>query len=106
MKTTPQEACEAVKRVLAEVSREHEAAYTVISQAVRICVSSGMSRKETARFLDIPGRRIDKRGQYFRSLLATRDLFLSAFASRKSPSHEEAVSDIIQRAWNSKAPHF
>jgi hypothetical protein len=103
MNPTPQEAKEAVKRVLAEVSREHEAAYAVIAEAVRVCGSSGMGRKETAQFLGVPARRIDRRGQYFRSLRGTRDLFRGANDARRLDSPSESVDVIIQRAWKMEA---
>lgn len=98
--TTPQEARTAIKNVLAEVPREHEAAYRVIYEAVRVCIESGMERKAAAAFLGISPRRIDKRGQYFRSLQATRLLFRSAFnISRDAWAQEDVVDAIVRRAW-------
>lgn len=98
MTLNPQDARDAVSRVLAEVSREHEAAYAVISKAVRICVTSGMSRRETARYLGIRKHLINRSGQYVRSLRATKDLFGSAF-SVSDPKTREAIENIIERVW-------
>lgn len=98
---TPDEAKDAVQRVLTEVPREHEAAYLVISEAVRVCLHGGMGRREAAGFLGIPRWRVDSQGRYFRSLRATRNLLRSAF----SPNYGEGVADtksvdaIVRRAW-------
>jgi hypothetical protein len=98
--TTPQEARTAVKNVLAEVPPEHEAAYRVIHEAVRVCIESGMERKVTAVFLGISRWRIDKRGQYFRSLRATRQLFRSAFnISGDAWAQEDFVDAVVRQAW-------
>ncbi|MEO3935028.1 hypothetical protein WMO79_19715 [Micrococcaceae bacterium Sec7.4] len=100
MNPTPQDAQLAVKRVLAEVNKENEAAYRVIFEAVKICMASGMNRREAAKFLGVRARRIDRRGQYFRSLLATRDLFRGALNAGSRPSADAAdVEAIIRRAW-------
>lgn len=97
---TPDHAQAAVNRVLSEVPREHEAAYRVIREAVQICLDAGMDRKVAAIFLGISRRRIDKRGQYFRSLWATRKLFRSAFdASSAALEHQDSVDTIVRRAW-------
>ncbi|AOT05824.1 hypothetical protein [Arthrobacter sp. U41] len=107
MNATPQEAQLAVKRVLAEVNKEHEAAYRVIFEAVKICIAAGMKRQEAANFLDVQARRIDRRGQYFRSLLATKDLFRSAFPTeRGSAADAETVDDLVRRAWNRAEPRL
>ncbi len=102
MNPTPQEAQLAVKRVLSEVNKEEEAAYRVIFEAVKICLASGMKRREAAKFLGVQARRIDRRGQYFRSLLATRDLFRSAFLSPgpRPGVAPDTVNAIVRRAWN------
>ncbi|UOD83493.1 hypothetical protein [Paenarthrobacter ureafaciens] len=89
--TTPQQAKTAVQKVLAEVPREHEAAYQVIHAAVRICMEVGMERKATAQFLGISRWRIDKQGRYFRSIRGTRDLFRGGSGR---------VDEIVQRAWS------
>lgn len=100
MNPTPQEAQVAVKRVLTEVNKEHEAAYRVILEAVKICIATGMKRREAASFLGVQARRIDRRGQYFRSLLATRDLFRGAFNVHSGSSDDAAeVEAIVRRAW-------
>lgn len=97
---TPQQAQAAVKRVLAEVPREHEAAYRVIFEAVRVCIEAGMEKKAAATFLGISRWRIDKRGQYFRSLAATRQLFRSAFDVTSGPRTQQGSIDaIVSRAW-------
>jgi hypothetical protein len=101
MNPTPQEAQIAVKRVLAKVNKENEAAYRVIFEAVKICIVSGMNRRETARFLGVQARRIDRRGQYFRSLLATRNLFHGTSKSGAGSSSDAAeVEAVVRRAWN------
>lgn len=98
--TTPDQAQAAVRRVLSEVPREHEAAYRVIREAVHICLEAGMERHIAAIFLGIPRRRIDRRGQYFRSLWATRKLFRSAFdVSNAAWGREDSVDAIVRRAW-------
>lgn len=100
--TTPEKAQKAVQSVLAEVPREHEAAYLVICEALRVCLQGGMNRREAAGYLGIPRWRIDSQGRYFRSLKATRNLLRSAF----SPAHSgdtasnDAVNAIIRRAWS------
>jgi hypothetical protein len=99
MNPTPQDAQLAVKRVLSKVHKEDEAAYRVIFEAVKICIVSGMNRREAAKFLGVQARRIDRRGQYFRSFLATRDLFRGALNSGLSPSANEAVDAMVRRAW-------
>ena len=100
MNPTPQDAQQAVKRILAEVDNENEAAYRVIFEAVKICIAAGMNRRETARFLGVQARRIDRRGQYFRSLLATRNLFRSARSAGSSAYADAAdVEAIVRRAW-------
>ncbi|RNL59192.1 hypothetical protein [Arthrobacter oryzae] len=107
MNATPQEAQLAVKRILAEVNKEHEAAYRVIFGAVKICIAAGMKRQEAAKFLGVQARRIDRRGQYFRSLLATRDLFRGAFhIERGSAADAEAVDVLVRRAWKHAEPHL
>jgi hypothetical protein len=103
MNPTPQEAQLAVKRVLAKVNKENEAAYRVIFEAVKICIVSGMNRREAARFLGVQARRIDRRGQYFRSLLATRNLFpgtVNSGAGAGSLADAAEVEAIVRRAWN------
>lgn len=99
MSPTPQEAQQAVKRVLSEVNKENEAAYRVIYEAVKVCIASGMKRREAAKFLGVQARRIDRRGQYFRSLLATRDLFRGAFNAGGSSAGHEAIDAMVRRAW-------
>lgn len=100
MNPTPQDAQLAVKRVLTEVNKENEAAYKVIFEAVKICIASGMSRREAAKFLGVQARRIDRRGQYFRSLMATRKLFRGAFSAAGSATAEASeVEAIVRRAW-------
>jgi hypothetical protein len=101
MSPTPQESRDAVLRVLREVDKEHEAAYTVISEAVRRCISSGMGRKETAQFLGLSPWRIDSQGRYFRSLRATRNLFRSAFGAPQTNSCTE-LDVIVCRAWDAE----
>ena len=97
---TPHEAQDAVKRVLAEVPREHEAAYRVIYEAVRVCIEAGMERGQAATFLGVSRWRIDKRGQYFRSLKATRQLFRSAFNMNGGTEMDRnSVDAIVRRAW-------
>ncbi len=101
MSPTPQEARLAVTRVLSEVNKEHEAAYRVIFEAVKVCMASGMGKKEAAKFLGVQARRIDRRGQYFRSLRATNDLFRGVFtAGRGTPAGSDVVEAIVRRAWN------
>jgi hypothetical protein len=100
MSATPQEAQVAVKRVLAEVHRENEAAYRVIFEAVKICIAAGMERRDAANFLDVKAGRIDRRGQYFRSILATRDLFRGGLnAGGGSSANAADVEAIVRRAW-------
>ena len=100
MNPTPQDAQLAVKRVLTKVHKEDEAAYRVIFEAVKICIVSGMNRREAAKFLGVQARRIDRRGQYFRSFLATRELFRGVFNSDLSSSDDaEAVDAMVRRAW-------
>ncbi|MDO5867016.1 MULTISPECIES: hypothetical protein [Paenarthrobacter] len=98
--TTPQQAKTAVQKVLAEVPREHEAAYQVIYAAVRICVEAGMERKAAAGFLGISRWRIDKQGRYFRSLRATRELFRGAFSATSAQTAAGPVDEIVRRAWS------
>jgi hypothetical protein len=95
---TPEEAQAAVKRVRAEVAREHEAAYRVIYEAVQVCLAAGMNRREAAAFLGVPWWRIDRHGRYFRSLKATRSLFQSAFQT-VSPTEHDATDAVVRRAW-------
>lgn len=98
---TPHEAQDAVHHVLAEVPREHEAAYRVIYEALRVCIEAGMERGQAARFLGISRWRIDKRGRYFRSLRATRALFRNAFnANEGAGLQDDSVEAIVRRAWN------
>jgi hypothetical protein len=100
MNPTPEDAQRAVKRVLAEVNNENEAAYRVIFEAVKICIAAGMNRRETAGFLGVQARRIDRRGQYFRSLLATRNLFRGARnAGGRAYADAADVEAIVRRAW-------
>lgn len=100
MNPTPEDAQQAVKRVLAEVNNENEAAYRVIFEAVKVCIAAGMNRRETARFLGVQARRIDRRGQYFRSLLATRNLFRGARnAGGRAYADAADVEAIVRRAW-------
>ncbi|SDP65346.1 hypothetical protein SAMN04487914_12373 [Arthrobacter sp. ok909] len=100
MNPTPKDAQLAVNCVLAEVNKEHEAAYRVIFEAVKICVASGMKRREAAKFLGVQARRIDRRGQYFRSLLATRNLFHGALnAGGGSSAAAVEVEAVVRRAW-------
>ena len=100
MNPTPQDAQQAVKRVLAEVNNENEAAYRVIFEAVKICIAAGMNRREAAKFLGVQARRIDRRGQYFRSLLATRTLFRGARnAGGRAYADAADVEAIVRRAW-------
>lgn len=99
MDYTPQDAQAAITRILTQVEREHEAAYAVISQAVRICGESGMTRKETAQFLNLKARRIDKAGRYVRTPRAVRDLFRGAYRVHDytvTPSDQ----DLAKRAWS------
>jgi hypothetical protein len=100
MNPTPQDAQLAVKRVLATVNKENEAAYRVIFEAVKICIISGMNRREAARFLGVRARRIDRRGQYFRSLLATQTLFRgTVYSGAGSPADAADVEAVVRRAW-------
>lgn len=100
--STPEKAQSAVRSVLAEVPREHEAAYLVICEAVKVCLTAGMDRRKAAGYLGIPRWRIDSQGRYFRSLKATRNLLRSAFspARQGDPDGSEAVEAIIRRAWS------
>lgn len=98
MNYSPQDALDAVTRILAQVDCEHEAAYAVISRAVRICGESGMNRRETAKFLNVKVSRINKAGQYVRTPRAARDLLRSAYRVHDytlTPSVEE----IAEAAW-------
>lgn len=98
--TTPQQAQEAVKSVLAEVPREHEAAYRVIYQAVKVCLAAGMERRAAAAYLGVSRWRIDRQGRYFRSLRATRTLFRDAMAANPATDPAgESVEAIVRRAW-------
>lgn len=99
MTTTPRDAQTAVKRVLAEVGREDEAAYRVIFEAVKVCIAAGMERRQAARFLGVSPRRIDRNGQYFRTLMATRNLFRGAFSGRPTAVEADQVDAIVRRAW-------
>jgi hypothetical protein len=100
--TTPEKAQKAVQSVLAEVPREHEAAYLVICEALRICLQAGMNRREAAGYLGISRWRIDSQGRYFRSLKATRNLLRGAFspANPGDTANSDAVNAIIRRAWS------
>lgn len=100
MNPTPQDAQLAVKRVLTKVHKEDEAAYRVIFEAVKICIVSGMNRREAAKYLGVQSRRIDRRGQYFRSLMATRILFRGTLNAGADSSADAAeVEAIVRRAW-------
>lgn len=98
--TTPQQAQEAIKSVLAEVPREHEAAYRVIYQAVKVCLAAGMERRAAAAYLGVSRWRIDRQGRYVRSLKATRTLFRDALAANPATDPaSDAVESIVRRAW-------
>lgn len=100
MNPTPKDAQLAVNCVLAEVHKENEAAYRVIFEAVKICIASGMKRREAAKFLGVQARRIDRRGRYFRSLLATRTLFHGTWKfGAGSSADAAAVETVVRRAW-------
>ena len=100
--TTPQQAQEAVKSVLSEVPREHEAAYRVIYEAVKVCLAAGMERRTAAAYLGVSRWRIDRQGRYFRSLRATRNLFRDAFnANPSTDPASDTVESIVRRAWKS-----
>ena len=100
--TTPQQAQEAVKSVLSEVPREHEAAYRVIYEAVKVCLAAGMERRAAAAYLGISRWRIDRQGRYFRSLRATRNLFRDALnANPSTDPASDTVESIVRRAWKS-----
>lgn len=100
MKQTPPEAKLAVERVLTKANPENEAAYAVIFRAVRICIEAGMNRRQTARYLGVPARRIDRHGQYFRSARSVRFLFGEAFRSTSiDVPAEDAKAKLIAWAW-------
>ena len=100
--TTPEKAQKAVQSVLAEVPREHEAAYRVIYEAVKVCLASGMERRAAAGYLGIARWRIDRQGRYFRSLKATRNLLRSALSPARpgDPANSDTVEAIVRRAWS------
>lgn len=99
MTTSPQDAQIAVKRVLAEVGKEDEAAYRVIFEAVKVCIAAGMGRRQAATYLGVSPRRIDRHGQYFRTLMATRTMFRGAFSGRPTVVEADQVDAIVRRAW-------
>lgn len=100
MNRTPPEAKRAVERILTRANLENEAAYAVIFRAVKVCLEAGMKRKETARYLGVSPRRIDKHGQYFRTARSVRTLFKEALTSTTYPVDEEnAKKALIQWAW-------
>lgn len=102
MSQTPQEAKRAVERILTKATPENEAAYAVIFRAVRICIEAGMNRKETARYLGVSARRIDRHGQYFRTAKSVRALFRGAFrATSIDLPAEEAKTSLVAWAWRS-----
>lgn len=98
MDLTTHDARAAVTRILAQVDQEHEAAYAVIAKAVCICIKSGMDRQQTAQFLGVRSRRINKNGQYVRTPRAVRNLLRSAF-SVHDYSQEPTDRDIADNAW-------
>ncbi|MHA7284267.1 hypothetical protein [Arthrobacter sp. TMS2-4] len=100
MSQTPPEAKLAVERILTKANPENEAAYAVIFRAVRICIEAGMNRKETAQYLGVSARRIDKHGQYFRTAKSVKTLFGEAFRSTSiEVPAEDAKAKLIQWAW-------
>lgn len=100
MSQTPPEAKIAVERILTKANPENEASYAVIFRAVRICIEAGMNRKETARYLGVSARRIDRHGQYFRTAKSVRTLFREAFHSRSiDVPADDAKEKLIRWAW-------
>lgn len=100
MSPTPPEAKCAVERILTKANLEGEAAYAVIFRAVQICIEAGMNRRDTAKYLGISARRIDKHGQYFRTARSIRTLFGEAFRSTSiDVPAEDAKASLIKWAW-------
>ena len=99
---TPSEAKRAVERILTRANLENEATYAVIFRAVRVCLDAGMKRRETARYLGVSPRRIDRHGQYFRTARSVRSLFKGTLDSPSTyiPA-DEARRSLIQWAWKS-----
>lgn len=104
MNRSPAAAARAVRAVIREVGDSHEATHLVTSQAIRICLDSGMTRRATAKFLDLPLRRISRSGAgYVRTLRETYALFRSARSSRDYAGHSQALTAIVTRAWGTSA---
>ena len=100
MSQTPEAAKRAVGRILTKANPENEAAYVVIFRAVKICIDAGMSRRQSAKYLGVSPRRIDRHGQYFRTARSVRTLFGEALTSTSIPIHEEnAKRKLIEWAW-------
>lgn len=100
MSQTPPEAKIAVERILTKANPENEAAYAVIFRAVRICIEAGMNRRQTARYLGVPTRRIDRHGQYFRTAKSMKTLFGDAFRSTSiDVPAEDAKAKLVAWAW-------
>ena len=100
MSHTPEEAKRAVGRILTKANPENEVAYAVIFRAVKVCIAAGMSRRQSAKYLGVPARRIDRHGQYFRTARSVRTLFSEAFASTSNPIQEDnAKRKLIEWAW-------
>ncbi|MBG6226644.1 hypothetical protein IWX63_003243 [Arthrobacter sp. CAN_A2] len=102
MNQTPLEAKLAVERILTKANPENEAAYAVIFRAVKICIEAGMNRRQTARYLGVSARRIDKHGQYFRTAKSVRTMFGEAFCSTSiDVPAEDAKKRLVAWAWKS-----
>jgi hypothetical protein len=72
----------------------------VIFRAVKICVAAGMSRRQSAKYLGISARRIDRHGQYFRTARSVRNLFAGTLdAPATYIPAEEAKTKLVEWAW-------
>lgn len=100
MSQTPEAAKRAVGRILTKTTLENEAAYAVIFQAVKICIAAGMNRRQSARYLGVSTRRIDRHGQYFRTAQSVRTLFAGTLdAPATYIPAEQTKAKLIEWAW-------
>lgn len=70
----------AVLRARQAVAEAEAHLHRAINEALGACAKEGLSRKEAARKLGLPTRRIAKNGTYARSTSESRRLFAQAFS--------------------------